>query len=82
MNTTIPTNGSNSAAKSSQAKEQRPVIAGPWPSYRQFRNLPERQRWILYGSAKAYRAALEDQGIRMAEGYDAFIRRVVDELEI
>ncbi|HBN9224715.1 TPA: hypothetical protein L3816_006416, partial [Pseudomonas aeruginosa] len=40
----------------------RPVIAGPWPSYRQFRDLPERERWVLYGHAKACRGALEDQG--------------------
>jgi hypothetical protein len=58
------------------------VIAGPWPSYSQFRGLPERDRWVLYGSAKAYRQALEDQGVVMAEGYDAFIRRVCAELEI
>lgn len=32
-----------------------PVIAGPWPSYRQFRDLPERERWVLYGHAKACR---------------------------
>lgn len=58
------------------------VIAGPWPNYSQFRGLPERDRWVLYGSAKAYRQALEDQGLVMAEGYDAFIRRVCAELEI
>ncbi|SIR69839.1 hypothetical protein SAMN05216509_4053 [Pseudomonas sp. B10] len=58
------------------------VIAGPWPSYSQFRGLPERDRWVLYGSAKAYRQALEDQGLVMAEGYDSFIRRVCAELEI
>lgn len=58
------------------------VIAGPWPSYSQFRGLPDRDRWVLYGSAKAYRQALEDQGLVMAEGYDAFIRRVCAELEI
>lgn len=59
-----------------------PVIAGPWPSYRQFRGLPERDRWVLYGSAKAYRACLEDQGIHMAETYDQFVRRVTEELDI
>ena len=58
------------------------VIAGPWPSYAAFKGLPERDRWVLYGSAKAYRQALEDQGVVMAEGYDAFIRRVCAELEI
>lgn len=58
------------------------VIAGPWPSYSQFRELPERDRWALYGSAKAYRQALEDQGLVMAESYDAFIRRVTGELDL
>lgn len=60
----------------------RPVIAGPWPSYRQFRDLPERERWVLYGHAKACRAALEDQGFEMAEAYDDFIRRITEELDI
>ncbi|MCO7557813.1 hypothetical protein [Metapseudomonas otitidis] len=58
------------------------VIAGPWPSYRQFRDLPERQRWVLYGHAKASRGALEDQGFVMAETYDQFVRRVTEELDI
>ncbi|WP_282352909.1 hypothetical protein [Pseudomonas sp. PS01303] len=58
------------------------VIAGPWPSYAAFKGLPDRDRWVLYGSAKAYRQALEDQGLVMAETYDAFIRRVCAELEI
>ncbi|QXZ16079.1 hypothetical protein KVQ82_09270 [Pseudomonas sp. AO-1] len=58
------------------------VIAGPWPTYSQFKSLPERDRWVLYGSAKAYRVALENQGLVMAEGYEAFIRRVCAELEI
>lgn len=57
-------------------------IAGPWPTYAGFRNLPERDRWVLYGSAKAYRQALEDQGFVMAESYDAFIKRVTDEMEL
>jgi hypothetical protein len=58
------------------------VIAGPWPCYAAFKGLPERDRWVLYGSAKAYRQALEDQGLVMAEGYDAFIRRVTGELDL
>ncbi len=60
----------------------RPVIAGPWPSYRPFRELPERERWVLYGHAKACRGALEDQGFLMAEGYDDFVKRVTEELDI
>ncbi|WP_313328741.1 hypothetical protein [Pseudomonas qingdaonensis] len=59
-----------------------PIIAGPWPSYFTFRNLPERERWMLYGSAKDYRASLEAQGLAMAESYDEFIKRVTAELEI
>ena len=58
------------------------VIAGPWPSYASFSTLPERERWVLYGSAKAYREALENQGLIMAEGYDDFVRRVTGELEL
>ncbi|MEI4521210.1 hypothetical protein [Pseudomonas sp. CCNWLW23] len=58
------------------------VIAGPWPSYSQFKGMPERDRWVLYGSAKAYRQALEDQGLVMAETYDAFVRRVTGELDL
>lgn len=58
------------------------TIAGPWPTYGNFRTLPERERWVLYGSAKAYRQSLECQGFEMAETYDAFIRRVTEELNI
>lgn len=58
------------------------TIAGPWPTYGNFRTLPERERWVLYGSAKAYRESLERQGFEMAETYDAFIRRVTEELDI
>lgn len=57
------------------------VIAGPWPTYSQFKGLPERDRWVMYSSAKVYRQALEDQGLVMAEGYEAFIRRVTGELD-
>lgn len=59
-----------------------PIIVGPWPSYAQFKNLPERDRWVLYGSAKAYRDALEWRGLGMAESYEAFVKRVTEELDI
>ena len=59
-----------------------PVIVGPWPSYGSFAHLPERERWVLYGSAKAYREALESQGFAMSEPYDDFIRRVTWELNV
>ena len=73
----------NTRPRTSSAEKGPPsVIAGPWPSYASFRSLPERERWVLYGSAKAYREALEDQGLIMAEGYDDFVRRVTGELEL
>lgn len=58
------------------------VVAGPWPSYSNCRHLPERDRWEVYGMAKAARSALEDRGVVMAETYDDFIKRVCRELEI
>ena len=58
------------------------VVAGPWPCYSNCRHLPERDRWEVYGMDKAYRQALEDQGLVMAETYDAFIRRVTGEPDL
>lgn len=58
------------------------VVAGPWPCYSNCRNLPERERWEIYGLAKAGRMALEDRGVVMTESYDDFIRRVTRELDI
>lgn len=59
-----------------------PVIAGPWPNYSNCRYLPDRDRWEVYGLAKAGRAALEDRGIVMDETYDQFIARITRELDI
>lgn len=58
------------------------VVAGPWPNYTNCRHLPERERWEIYGLAKAGRMALEDRGIVMDESYDQFIKRVCRELNI
>ncbi|TBU86784.1 hypothetical protein [Phytopseudomonas dryadis] len=58
------------------------TIAGPWPSYAGFSHLPERERWLLYASAKRNRYELETQGFEMAENYDAFVQRVTRELDI
>jgi hypothetical protein len=58
------------------------VVAGPWPNYTNCRHLPERERWAIYGLAKAGRMALEDRGIVMDESYDAFIKRVCTELDL
>lgn len=59
-----------------------PVIAGPWPSYTNCRHLPERDRWEIYGLAKAGRLALQDRGIIMDEAYEDFVRRVCRELDL
>ncbi|PWK31782.1 hypothetical protein [Pseudomonas sp. OV226] len=58
------------------------VIAGPWPCYGHYKGLPERDRRVLYGSARAYREALENEGLVMDEGYDDFVRRVSRELDL
>lgn len=68
-----------------QARPQRggaTIINGPWPTYTQFKGLPERERWTIYELAKAGRRAMEDNGFAMAESYGDFIKRVTDELEI
>ncbi|MGY2157147.1 hypothetical protein [Pseudomonas tolaasii] len=65
-----------------QDARKAPVIVGPWPSYASFADLPERERWVLYGSAKAYREALENQGFVMSESYRDFIARVCRELNV
>ena len=58
------------------------VVAGPWPCYSNCRHLPERDRWEVYGMAKAARGALEDRGVVMTESYDAFVRRVTGEPDL
>ena len=59
-----------------------PVIVGPWPSYAAFADLPERERWKIYGGAKAHREMLEQAGFVMSEPYDDFVRRVTWELNV
>lgn len=58
------------------------IINGPWPTYSQFKGFPELERWTLYELAKAGRQAMEDNGFEMAESYDAFVRRVTEELDL
>ncbi|MGA4815428.1 hypothetical protein ACPA9J_10180 [Pseudomonas aeruginosa] len=60
----------------------RPVIAGPGRPTVNSATSPERERWVLYGHAKACRGALEDQGFLMVEGYHDFVKRVTEELDI
>ncbi|WP_256825531.1 hypothetical protein [Pseudomonas juntendi] len=58
------------------------IINGPWPTYTQFKGFPERERWTIYELAKAGRRAMEDNGFEMTESYDAFVRRVTEELDL
>ncbi|HEN8714196.1 TPA: hypothetical protein U8203_004013 [Pseudomonas putida] len=58
------------------------IITGPWPTYTQFKGFPERERWTIYELAKAGRQAMEESGLKMAESYDAFVRRVTKELDL
>ena len=75
--TTIP-----NPAQALQQRAGATTIAGPWPSYAQFKSIPEHERWTIYELAKAGRLAMEDSGFEMAESYDEFIKRVTAELEI
>lgn len=59
-----------------------PVIAGPWPAYDHFKDLPERERWKMYSGAQAHRKMLEQAGFVMSENYDDFVRRVTRELNL
>ncbi len=59
-----------------------PIIAGPWPTYDHFKDLPERERWVMYSGAKTHREMLEQAGFVMSESYDDFVRRVTRELNV
>lgn len=71
-----------SPAQALQQRAGASIIAGPWPTYAQFKYLPERERWAIYELAKAGRMKKDDQGIVLSETYDAFVRRVTEELEL
>lgn len=75
---TIPLN----PAQALQQRAGATIINGPWPTYTQFKYLPERERWTIYELAKAGRRAAEDNGFAMVESYGDFIKRVTAELEI
>ena len=78
MTTPLESNTRNSGDLPATAE----VVAGPWPNYSNCRHLPDRDRWEVYAMAKASRGALEDRGVVMTESYDAFIARVIRELDI
>lgn len=61
---------------------QTSVVAGPWPSYAQYSDLPERDRYAMYAFAKRQRDEMERAGFQLTESYDQFIARVTRELEI
>ncbi|WP_236167088.1 hypothetical protein [Pseudomonas fulva] len=69
-------------AQASQQRAGASIITGPWPTYTQFRDFPERERWTIYELAKAGRQAMEDNGFEMSETYDAFVRRITEELDL
>lgn len=62
--------------------QELPVLARFWPSYLGASHLPERERWLIYETAKRHRADLDAQGIVLAEPYDQFVQRITAELEI
>lgn len=43
---------------------------------------PESARWQLYEFSKRLRAELEGHGCLFVEPYDAFVRRVCEELQL
>lgn len=58
------------------------IIPTGWPTYRAMRGQPESVRWQFYEFSKRLRAALEGHGCMFVEGYDQFVRRVTEELEL
>lgn len=75
----------NPTPNPAQAPQQRAgatIINGPWPTYSQFKSIPEHERWTIYELAKAGRLAMEEKGFQMAEHYEAFVKRACNELEI
>lgn len=69
-------------AQTPQQRAGASIVTGPWPTYSQFKGFPERERWTIYELAKAGRRAMEDKGFAMGESYDAFVRRVTQELDL
>ena len=68
-----------------QALQQRGgavINATAYPSYADFRHLPKVERWGIYELAKSGWLAKREQGHVMPESYDAFVRRVTEELEL
>ena len=70
---------------SPQALQQRAgatIFPAGWPTYRAMRSQPESVRWQFYEFSKRLRAELEGHGCLFVEPYDAFVRRITEELEL
>ncbi|AHC81939.1 hypothetical protein X969_08135 [Pseudomonas monteilii SB3078] len=58
------------------------MIPVGWPTYSAMRGQPESVRWQFYEFAKQLSAELQGHGCLFAEPYDAFVRRVTEELDL
>jgi hypothetical protein len=58
------------------------IIPMGWPTYRAMAGQSERVRWQFYEFSKRLRRELEGHGCLFAEPYDAFVRRVTEELDL
>ena len=72
-------------SKPTQVHQQRSgatIIPTGWPAYGAMQGQPESARWQLYEFSKRLRAELEGHGCLFVEPYDAFVRRVCEELQL
>lgn len=76
--TTIP----NPPPQTLQQRAGAAIIPMGWPTYRAMQGQPESVRWQFYEFSKRMRAELEGHGFMFVEGYDAFVRRVCEELQL
>jgi hypothetical protein len=58
------------------------IVPAGWPSYQAMAGQPECVRWQFYEFSKRLRLELEGHGCAFAEPYDAFVRRVTEELDL
>ncbi|POF88198.1 hypothetical protein [Pseudomonas putida] len=58
------------------------IVPTGWPCCDLFREFPQINRWRFYEWAKHQRVLLERQGWVHEEPYDAFVRRITQELDL
>ena len=75
---TIPLNPAQALPQRSGAT----IIPMGWPTYRAMQAQLESVRWQFYEFSKRLRADLEGHGCLFVEPYDAFLRRITEELEL